>query len=51
MVPEVNLLGGNLRVRYRFQSLVMFPQWFRVWVYIIPVSSLLSSYSQLLFQA
>lgn len=25
MVPEINLLGGNFRVRHRFQSLVMFP--------------------------
>lgn len=51
MVPEINLLGGNFRVRHRFQSLVMFPHWFRVWIYITPVSSLLSSDSQLLFQA
>lgn len=48
VISTVNLLCGNFRVQHRLQSLAMFPHQFRVWVYVIPVSFLLSHGSQLL---
>lgn len=48
VMSTIDLLCGNFSVQHRFQSLVMFPHQCRVWVYVIPVSFLLSCCSQCL---